>query len=84
MSEHTTLGVAMVVARPGAVDRAIDGARQSIRSLEELTGVSRSTISNVAAKPGYGIAKDKAVKIADALGVPVGEVFMHRDGAELA
>lgn len=79
-----TLGVAMVVARPGALDRAIDAARTSIRGLEADSGVSRSTISNVAGKPGYGIAKDKAVRLADALGVPVGELFVHKDGAPLA
>jgi lambda repressor-like predicted transcriptional regulator len=78
------LGIAIVTARPGAVDAAIDRARTSIRLLEAASGVSRSTISNVAAKPGYGIAKDKAVRIADALGVPVGELFVHRDGAALA
>ncbi|MCY4726737.1 helix-turn-helix transcriptional regulator [Nocardioides sp. STR2] len=78
-------GVAVVVTRgPGVVDEAIDKAGLSIRALEAVTGVSRSTISNVAAKPAYGIAKDKAERIADALGVEVNDLFMHRDGAPLA
>lgn len=82
--ETQMLGVPIVVARPGAVDRAIDAARSSLRAVEAESGVSRSTISNVAAKPGYGIAKDKAQRIADSLDVPIGDLFVHRDGAPLA
>ena len=79
-----TSGIPMVVARPGALNDAIDAAKTSVRALAPETGVSRSTISNVASRPGYGIRKDKAERIAAALGVPARQLFVHRDGAELA
>ncbi len=80
----TSLGTAIVTARPGALDAAIDRNRTSIRHVAAASGVSKSTISNVAARTGYGIAKEKAVRVAEALGVPVGDLFVHRDGAPLA
>ena len=78
----TTQHTAIVIGRPGELDRAITAAGLSTRALEEMTGVSRSTVSN--ACRGSGIAKDKAERLADAVGVPVGELFVHKDGAALA
>ncbi|MFT4288132.1 hypothetical protein [Nocardioides sp.] len=81
---------AMVVPRPGTkratvLDEAID-AFGSIRALAAAVEgePSRSTISAVASDPTRGIAKDKAERLASALGRPVGELFVHKDGAPLA
>lgn len=79
-----TRRVPYVVARDAnAIDRAIDAARSSVRAVSAESGVSRATIYNLASTPGYGIAKDKAERIAKAVGQPVGDIFIHRDGAAL-
>lgn len=71
----------IVEGRDGVLDAAIDKAGLSTRALEELTGVSRSTVSN--ACRGMGIALDKAKLLAEALNQPLGDLFVHRDGAPL-
>lgn len=73
----------IVVPRRGAVAAAMDAADLSLRDLETASSVSRSTLSNLSRDIG-GVAKDKACRIADALDVSVGALFVHRDGAPLA
>ncbi len=74
---------AYVVTRPGALTGAMDNADVSLRELEAASGVSRSTLSLIA-NTDRGVAHDKAARIAEALGVPVGDLFVHKDGAPLA
>lgn len=72
----------IVLGRKGAVAKAMQESKLSLRELEEKTRVSRSTINNVA-RDVSPIAKDKAERIATALGRPVGTLFVHKDGAPL-
>lgn len=73
----------VVISRPDAVAAAMRRNGLSTRDIEQSTGVSRSTVSNVASKADYGITKAKAAAIAVAIGEPVGALFVHRDGAPL-
>lgn len=50
--------------------------------LKAACGVSHQTLANLANGVG-GVEKSKAERIADALGVTVGALFVHKDGAEL-
>ena len=61
-----------------------DGSRPGVGvwRLEKASGVSHQTLANLAKGRG-GVEKAKAERIADALGVTVGALFVHKDGAEL-
>lgn len=72
-----------VTGRHGVLSREMTSQNISLREMAAETGVSRATIQKVATEPGYGIAKEKAEKIAAALKRPVGAIFVHKDGAPL-
>lgn len=74
----------IVVARPGALAEAIEAKGTSVNQVYPQAGVSRATLYNLVGKPSYGIAKDKAERLSEVLGVPVGAIFSHKDGAPLA
>lgn len=76
----------IVTARPGALQQALTKAGKTIPDILAATEgqVSRATVYNVFAVIGYPINKDYAQLIADALGAPIGILFVHRDGAPLA
>lgn len=65
-----------------ALRAAMDGAGVGVWVLERESGVSHQTLANLANGRG-GVERGKADAIAEALGVPVGDLFVHKDGAEL-
>lgn len=80
----------IVVARPGALMAAMRGAEMSVPDVvdriaaEHADGPRRAHVYNLLTVLNYGIRRDKAERIAAAVGVPVGTLFVHRDGAPLA
>jgi hypothetical protein len=80
----TSKGQVTVIARPElAAAVAADGRSRSAiaRAVEAAHGTpARAHTLRVFTKDGYGIARDKAERIAEALGRPVGELFTHKDG----
>jgi hypothetical protein len=74
-----------VIARPAlAAAVAADGRSRSAiaEAIEAEYGTPcRAHTLRVFARDGYGIARDKAERIAAALGRPVGELFAHKDGS---
>lgn len=75
-----------LVQRAGDVETALRAAMREagvgVWVLERRSGVSHGTIWKIRDGVG-GIEKRKAEAIADALGVPVDSLFVHKDGAEL-
>lgn len=57
----------------GRLRRARERRNLSIRQLEEISGVKRNTISR--AEQGYRIAYDSLVRICNAMGVYIGDLF---------
>lgn len=53
-----------------------------VHRLKAASGVNHQTLANLANGAG-GVELRKARRIADALEVPVGSLFLHKDGAEL-
>lgn len=80
----TTTRHPTVQALPGSIRLALDVKGISRRELARRSGLSAATVANLAAQDGYPIKKDKAARIADALDMPVGVLFVHQDGAALA
>jgi transcriptional regulator with XRE-family HTH domain len=66
-------------AEKTALRLAMDAAKVSVRHLEKATGINHQHINNVALGRG-GIERRKADALAEALGLPVGELFAHADG----
>lgn len=73
----------MVVGRRDAVASAMTASNMSLRELEVEAEVSRSTLSNVS-RGQSAIAKDKAERVAKALGKPLAALFVHMDGTPLS
>ena len=65
-----------------ALRAAMDSAGVGVWVLERRSGVSHQTLANLANGKG-GVERLEADAIADALGVPAGDLFIHKDGAEL-
>lgn len=59
--------------------QALDAAGLSLRTVAELSGVSKPTIGNLANGKG-GVERRKADAIAAALDVPTVLLFAHADG----
>lgn len=79
----------LVIARPGALPDALQAAGTTVYAVaksitENHETPSRAHVFNVFSTPGYAVSKDKAERIAEVLGRPVGALFVHRDGAPLA
>lgn len=53
-----------------------------VHRLKAASGVNHQTLANLANGVG-GVELGKARRIAEALDVGVGELFLHKDGAEL-
>lgn len=82
-------GDAIVVPRGTALAELLKHGSFGIRELEEITTahgerISRSALSLHANDPTRGISKSRAVLLAEIYGVPVGDLFVHKDGAALA
>lgn len=85
----TRAGDAIVVPRGTAFADLLKNGPYGIRELEQITEergtrISRSALSLAANDPTRGISKARAVLLADIYGVPVGDLFVHKDGAPLA
>ncbi|QOP64933.1 helix-turn-helix DNA binding domain protein [Arthrobacter phage Brynnie] len=65
-----------------ALRRAMDDKEVGVWRLKSACGVSHQTLANLANGVG-GVELKKAERIAAALDVPVGSLFVHKDGAEL-
>ncbi|ALY08879.1 helix-turn-helix DNA binding domain protein [Arthrobacter phage Galaxy] len=65
-----------------ALRQAMDDKEVGVWRLKAACGVSHQTLANLAKGVG-GVELKKAERIAAALGVPVGSLFVHKDGAEL-
>lgn len=79
----------IVVPRGTALADLLETGPYGIRELEEITAergqrISRSSLSEHKNDPTRGISKARAALIADIYGVPVGDLFVHKDGAPLA
>lgn len=61
---------------------AMDGKEVGVHRLKAACGVSHQTLANLANGSG-GVELKKAERIAAALDVSVGSLFVHKDGAEL-
>lgn len=81
-------GQVTVIARPAlALALATDGrSRRAIAiAIEDEHGTpKRAHTLRVFATPAYGVARDKAERIAAALGRPIGDLFTHKDGTCLS
>jgi hypothetical protein len=62
---------------------AMETAGMGVWLLERASGVSHQTLANLRNGRG-GVERGKADAIAEALGVPVGDLFWHKDNAPLA
>ena len=76
-----------IMARRGPGGRtvlrsAMDEEGVGVHRLKAATGVNHQTLANLANGRG-GVEKQKAERIAEALGRPVGSLFVHKDGADL-
>ncbi|QGH74526.1 helix-turn-helix DNA binding domain protein [Arthrobacter phage Kuleana] len=60
----------------------MDELEIGVHRLKAASGVNHQTLANLANGVG-GVELQKARRIADALEVPVGSLFLHKDGAEL-
>lgn len=83
----TPRGQVVVIGRPELMAAvAADGRSRSAiaRAIETEHGSpKRAHTLRVFGHPGYSIARDKAERIAVALGRPIGELFAHKDGTWL-
>ena len=61
---------------------AMDEEGVGVHRLKAATGVNHQTLANLANGRG-GVEKQKAERIAEALGRPLGALFVHKDGADL-
>ena len=65
-----------------ALRRRMDELGVGVHRLKAASGVNHQTLANLANGIG-GVELQKARRIAAALEVPVGALFLHKDGAEL-
>ncbi|QOI67681.1 helix-turn-helix DNA binding domain protein [Arthrobacter phage Orcanus] len=65
-----------------AMRQTMDGLEVGVWRLKAASGVSHQTLANLANGVG-GVELKKAERIAAALGAQVGQLFVHKDGAEL-
>ena len=65
-----------------AMRQTMDGREVGVWRLKAACGVSHQTLANLANGAG-GVELKKAERIAAALDVTVGALFVHKDGAEL-
>ena len=65
-----------------ALRQRMDELEIGVHRLKAASGVNHQTLANLANGVG-GVELQKARRIADALDVPVGSLFLHKDGAEL-
>lgn len=75
-----------VRSRTGALRRTLDHREMSVRALSESSGIARSTVQYQVKSPAgrlITIEREKAEKIADALGGNVNEWFCRLDGSEI-
>lgn len=75
-----------VRSRTGALRRTLDQREMSVRALAESSGIARSTVQYQVKSPAgrlITIEREKAEKIADALGGNVNEWFCRLDGSEI-
>lgn len=68
--------------RTTALRMAMDEAGMGVWKVKAKSDVSHQTIAYLA-NGVRGVEKEMAKRIAAALDKPVGELFMHKDGAEL-
>lgn len=61
---------------------AMDSAGVGVWLIEKAAGVSHGTVANLARGVG-GVEKGKAERIAASLERSVGDLFIHKDGAEV-
>lgn len=73
-----------LAARPGELARHRRALGLSLRDLEDLSGVSRSTLSVIERSPADGVEAGKAFTIATALRAHPGRLFMHKNGDPVA
>ncbi|GAA1046087.1 helix-turn-helix domain-containing protein [Rothia amarae] len=62
--------------KPGALKMALEFHRFTYRKLEQLSGVSKSTIGNLANGRATTCNPETAAKIAEAFGVSTNNLFM--------
>ncbi|WPM94364.1 hypothetical protein VG1_CDS0040 [Arthrobacter phage Cupello] len=60
----------------------MDELEIGVHRLKAASGVNHQTLANLANGVG-GVELQKARRVAEALDVPVGSLFLHKDGAEL-
>ncbi|MFJ4168344.1 helix-turn-helix domain-containing protein [Paenarthrobacter sp. NPDC089714] len=65
-----------------ALRQRMDEVGVGVHRLKAATGVNHQTLANLANGQG-GVELKKATRIAEALEVRVGDLFLHKDGAEL-
>lgn len=65
-----------------AMRQTMDGLEVGVWRLKAACGVSHQTLANLANGNG-GVELKKAERIATALGAHVGQLFVHKDGAEI-
>lgn len=70
-------------ARGPRLAEAVRSDPRAIRTLATAADVRPSTIWKAAKNPDAGIAKDKAERLAAALGQPARDLFAHLDGTPL-
>src|SRR5690606_14816148 len=73
----------IVTCRHAALLARMEAVGVGTRELGRRADVNRSTISRLRSGPGVNTDKAKAERIAEALGVHVGDLFMHTDGTPL-
>lgn len=61
---------------------AMDTEGVGVWLIEKASGVSHGTVANLARGVG-GVEKSKAERVAASLGRSVGDLFIHKDGAEV-
>lgn len=75
-----------VRSRTGALRRTLDQREMSVRALAEASGIARSTVQYQVKSPAdrlITIEREKAERIAHALGGNVNEWFCRLDGSEI-
>lgn len=65
-----------------ALRQRMDELEIGVHRLKAASGVNHQTLANLANGVG-GVELQKARRVAEALDVPVGSLFLHKDGAEL-